>query len=104
MDSSTSSVAASSTTPWLPLRVARSCLELDGDEVQLSSRATAAALPSNISSFAGQGPSALGPLDCAGLCDFSVFFFSVEAPPTGNVVPGEVYTSPEKLTLPVQSL
>ena len=24
-------------------------------------------------------------------CDFSVFFFSVEAPPTGNVVPGEVY-------------
>ena len=43
MDSSTSSVAASSTTPWLPLRVARSCLELDGDEVQLSSRATAAA-------------------------------------------------------------
>ena len=27
-----------------------------------------------------------------GACDFLVFFFSVEAPPTGNVVPGEVYT------------
>ena len=26
-----------------------------------------------------------------GACDFLVFFFSVEAPPTGNVVPGEVY-------------
>ena len=37
-----------------------------------------------------EGPPALGAL---GLCDFLVFFFSVEAPPLGNVVPGEVYSS-----------
>ena len=36
---------------------------------------------------------ALGP------CDFSVFFFSVEAPPTGNVVPGEVYIFLQKMVL-----
>ena len=30
-------------------------------------------------------------LACVRACDFSVFFSSVEAPPTSNVVPGEVY-------------
>ena len=43
-----------------------------------------------ISALLRAGPSAQAPLRCVCLCDFSVFFFSVEAPPTGNVVPGEV--------------